>query len=181
MKSTCRLLVVIATLTVGFVRPAAAEEMPMKSELLSAYAKIADALASDDLGGAKAAAGALAEPAGTAGQKQMAEQAARISKASNISAAREQFKALSLSIEPLAAGVDGYTVMTCTMAKADWVQTAGDVRNPYYGKSMLSCGETKKSDGAGDHNHSGDKGSGHGCGDSTPHQEHAGQKQHGCG
>lgn len=181
MKSTFRFFLVIAALAVGLVRPVSAEDASMKSELLSAYAKIVDALAADDLGGAKAAANTLAEHAGTAGQKEMAEQAARISKALSISVAREQFKALSISIEPLAAGVDSYTVMTCTMAKADWVQTAGDVRNPYYGKSMLSCGEAKKSDEAGDHNHSGDKGSGHGCGDSTPHQEHAGQKQHGCG
>lgn len=171
MKSTFRILVVIATFAVGFVRLASAADMPMKSELLSAYAKIADALASDDLGGATAAAGALAEHAGMAGQKQMAEQAARISKASNISAAREQFKALSLSIEPLAAGVEAYTVMTCAMAKADWVQTAGDVRNPYYGKSMLSCGEAKKVDGP----------SGHGCGEAAPNQDHSAHGKHGCG
>ncbi|WP_158305511.1 DUF3347 domain-containing protein [Opitutus terrae] len=141
--------------------------------------KIADALAADNLAAARAAATALTDYAGVAGQKQIAEQALDISKAADIAAARGRFKSLTLAIEPLAAGVDGYTVMTCAMAKADWVQASGDVKNPYFGKSMLSCGEPKKIDSASGHNH-GD-GSGHGCGDATSDQGHAGHGQHGCG
>ena len=30
---------------------------------------------------------------------------------------------------------------TCPMAKAKWIQKPGPLRNPYYGKSMLDCGE----------------------------------------
>lgn len=30
---------------------------------------------------------------------------------------------------------------TCPMAKAKWVQKNTSLRNPYYGKSMLECGE----------------------------------------
>lgn len=30
---------------------------------------------------------------------------------------------------------------TCPMARANWVQKNGALRNPYYGKSMLECGE----------------------------------------
>jgi hypothetical protein len=30
---------------------------------------------------------------------------------------------------------------TCPMAKAKWIQKPGTLRNPYYGKSMLDCGE----------------------------------------
>lgn len=30
---------------------------------------------------------------------------------------------------------------TCPMAKANWIQRPGALRNPYYGKSMLECGE----------------------------------------
>ena len=29
----------------------------------------------------------------------------------------------------------------CPMAKAKWIQKPGSLRNPYYGKSMLDCGE----------------------------------------
>lgn len=30
---------------------------------------------------------------------------------------------------------------SCPMAKARWIQKPGSLRNPYYGKSMLDCGE----------------------------------------
>jgi hypothetical protein len=30
---------------------------------------------------------------------------------------------------------------SCPMAKAKWIQKPGSLRNPYYGKSMLDCGE----------------------------------------
>lgn len=30
---------------------------------------------------------------------------------------------------------------TCPMAKAKWIQKPGPLRNPYYGKEMLECGE----------------------------------------
>lgn len=30
---------------------------------------------------------------------------------------------------------------TCPMAKAKWVQKPGPIKNPYYGKEMLECGE----------------------------------------
>lgn len=30
---------------------------------------------------------------------------------------------------------------SCPMAAAKWVQKKGELRNPYYGKSMLECGE----------------------------------------
>jgi hypothetical protein len=33
------------------------------------------------------------------------------------------------------------TKVTCSMAKAKWVQKSGPIANPYYGKSMLRCGE----------------------------------------
>lgn len=32
----------------------------------------------------------------------------------------------------------------CPMAKADWLQSKAEVRNPYYGASMLSCGSSKE-------------------------------------
>lgn len=34
-----------------------------------------------------------------------------------------------------------YQQATCPMAKAKWLQKTGSLRNPYYGKSMLDCGE----------------------------------------
>lgn len=33
------------------------------------------------------------------------------------------------------------TTASCPMAGAKWIQRNGSLRNPYYGKSMLECGE----------------------------------------
>jgi hypothetical protein len=44
----------------------------------------------------------------------------------------------------LTQGQPGLFVMTCPMARADWVQTDKKVRNPYMGKVMLECGGLKK-------------------------------------
>ena len=30
---------------------------------------------------------------------------------------------------------------SCPMASAQWIQKSGTIKNPYYGKSMLECGE----------------------------------------
>ncbi len=35
----------------------------------------------------------------------------------------------------------GLMKATCPMAAANWIQKNGALRNPYYGKSMLECGE----------------------------------------
>lgn len=35
----------------------------------------------------------------------------------------------------------GLITASCPMAEAKWIQKNGPLRNPYYGKSMLECGE----------------------------------------
>lgn len=37
--------------------------------------------------------------------------------------------------------LDGLTKAYCPHAKAEWIQKDSALRNPYYGKSMLECGE----------------------------------------
>jgi hypothetical protein len=171
MKITLRFLLVVAALAAGSVQLASAKDAPMKSEVLSAYVKIADALAADDLAAAQASATALAGSADIADQFQIAKQAIAVAKAADLATAREGFKVLSTSIEPLAASEKGYVVMTCTMANADWVQTSSELKNPYLGKAMLNCGEPKKAGAK----------PGHGCGESSPDAGHAGHAQPGCG
>lgn len=142
--SSLRLLLVVGFL-VSLVRLGAADAMNMKSDILSSYAKISAALAADDLASAKKAATAVAEHAGMSDSKDIATKANAVAKATKIDAARDAFKALSAAVEPLAKGEKGYVVMHCPMLKADWVQTSSKVQNPYYGKSMLTCGEPKSS------------------------------------
>ena len=64
---------------------------------------------------------------------------------SSIANARKAFRALSEEVIPLAEGDSDYVLLTCSMAHGgDWVQSKGEVRNPYFGKAMLTCGAPKK-------------------------------------
>lgn len=61
----------------------------------------------------------------------------------NIEELRTSFKPLSeiyLAKVP-AAELKGLIKANCPMASARWIQKEGALRNPYYGKSMLECGE----------------------------------------
>lgn len=139
-------------LVTGFVlslaRLTAADSMnmkgDMKSEILSSYVKVSAALAADDLAAAKTAAATVADHAGMSdANKAIAPKATAVAKAKNIDAARDAFKPLSAAVEPLAEGEKGYIVMNCPMKNADWVQTSNEVKNPYFGKAMLTCGGPK--------------------------------------
>lgn len=153
LHRVARALLIAGVFSAGFLRLGAAEVMPKKAELLSAYVQTSDALASDDFAAAKSAAGILVDKAGNADQPVIAKQAGAVANAVDISAARKAFKPLSVTIESLAVGEKGYTIMTCSMAKADWVQTSAEVKNPYLGQAMQTCGEPKVIDPAPSHKH----------------------------
>jgi Protein of unknown function (DUF3347) len=114
------------------------------SAVLDSYIKVSDALAKDDLAAAKTAATALVEISKTEKQDAVSTEAAKVSEAKSIGAARKAFKTVSAKAEKLAAGKDGYHVMTCPMVKADWVQNKTAIENPYMGQAMLDCGMEKK-------------------------------------
>jgi hypothetical protein len=113
-------------------------------EIVKAYLPVADALAADDLGKAQASAATLAKQADADGMKAIYDPALALVHAADLKAARTAFKVLSAEVEPLVAGNKDYVVMHCPMARADWVQTDAKVRNPYYGKMMLTCGAPKE-------------------------------------
>lgn len=137
-------LFVLVGFVLGLARLGAADSMNMKSEILSSYVKISAALAADDFAAAKTSSAAVAEHAGMSDMnKAIAAKATAVAKAKDIAAARDAFKSLSAAVEPLAAGEKGYIVMNCPMMHADWIQTSKDVKNPYYGKMMLTCGAPK--------------------------------------
>jgi hypothetical protein len=120
--------------------------------VLTHYSKIETALASDKLDGVADAANAIAKLVTDDSKKTLpatiATEAAALGKAKDIKDAREEFKKLSASlIDYLAkekAETGQYFEMYCGMAQASWLQTDKAVKNPYYGASMLKCGELKK-------------------------------------
>lgn len=115
-------------------------------ELITSYEKISAALAADDLKTAQSAAKDFTCWAECMDNKALTEQIAKVEKAASIDDARAAFKTVSATVIPLAekTGAGPYFVMTCPMAKADWIQTDKTLANPYYGASMLRCGTVKK-------------------------------------
>lgn len=101
-------------------------------QFLARYEKVHSALAADDLGAAKTAAGDLGE------------EGAALAKSNSLKEARAAFEKLSDKAKQLVTGQSGYYVVNCPMLKKDWVQTSEKIANPYGGKEMATCGEIKK-------------------------------------
>jgi hypothetical protein len=137
-----------AVVVAGLITVPASAKDASKEEAacLKAYHQVHDALAKDDLAGAKKSASDLAEKATAAKSDSMAQHARELGKSDSLESAREHFKPISAECIKMAAGVGGQYVFTCPMAKADWLQTdSKQVSNPYMGKKMPTCGSLKKS------------------------------------
>ncbi len=73
-------------------------------------------------------------------------------KGEKLSEVREQYKELSQAVIDLLQGVtfrarDEHLTLYveyCSMAEAHWVQNIPEIHNPYFGSSMLRCGEQKE-------------------------------------
>ena len=144
MKRTLTILSVLAAALITAPAPAkeASKEM---AACLKAYHEVHDALAKDDLAGAKKAASDLAEKATPAKCVSTAQHASELAKSTSLESAREHFKPISEECIKMAEGVDGQYVFHCPMAKSQWLQTDNKkVSNPYMGKKMPTCGSLKK-------------------------------------
>lgn len=110
---------------------------------LTNYLKLQDALASDDFKTATTAHQALCE---TDLKKVKTDYKNCGTKFKDMDELRTSFKKLSDVFISKADKKDmtGLMVATCPMAEAKWIQKEGSIRNPYYGKSMLACGEKVK-------------------------------------
>jgi hypothetical protein len=108
--------------------------------VLRAYIDGQEALADDDLGEARRAFTRLAAAVGEPAVSRLAKQAAS---APDLAGARAAYKPLSEALVRLPWPA-AYQPMYCPMfegnAGATWVQKAGPVANPYYGKAMPRCG-----------------------------------------
>ena len=118
--------------------------------VLDPYFRIQSALSDDTTEGVRADATAIATAAGALGQPgaPIARAAGTLAGAPDLAAARLAFGTLSDAVVAYAdaagsATGDGVHVMFCPMVDKQWLQKGEAVRNPYYGKSMLACGEKK--------------------------------------
>ena len=123
---------------------------PAKS-VYDSYLKIQTELVKDSLKGVSENAIAIAKAVRGDDMKMLpsdvATQADALAKAKDLKSAREAFKPLSNSlIKYLAdnkAGAGVYHEAYCPMAKASWLQSGKDIKNPYLGQEMPSCGVLK--------------------------------------
>ena len=69
-----------------------------------------------------------------------------ISKTVDVAAQRTAFKVLSTNMIALAKATKPAKtyVQYCPMVKASWLSESRNVKNPYYGNDMLTCGSTRE-------------------------------------
>ena len=148
MISRPRVSVALALLVLGFSAVSAqAGDIPKTA--LAPYMAIQTALAADSLAEAQKAAATFITQVGALGaayEKGIAP-SRKIAAAADIKAARAAFGELSdvmLAWAGEGTGGTGVRVAYCPMAKKSWLQTGGEIANPYYGSSMLRCGTFTK-------------------------------------
>jgi hypothetical protein len=139
-------VVFVALLSVGS-SVAASESL---KAVVESYVTIQSQLAADKVADVKAPARAIAARAATMGKEgaDLAKAANSLEQASDLKSARDAFGALTDAV--IAAGkaegwkdVEGVRLAFCPMVKQSWLQKEQQIRNPYYGSGMLTCGEFK--------------------------------------
>ncbi|WP_345765733.1 DUF3347 domain-containing protein [Chryseobacterium endophyticum] len=125
------------------------------SKLYQNYIAIKSALASDDADKTSKAASEFIKTASAIDYKKVSEgnlnilrkDATAISEARSITTQRETFMNLSDNMIALAKeyklSESPVYVQYCPMADGSWLSDESKIANPYYGKSMLTCGNVK--------------------------------------
>ena len=160
MKTIPILLALGCSAFLGSAARAHDKNAPLNEEqkaFLAQYESVRTALAADDLVATKKAASAItteskAVPAESLTPEQRERQTSfaatvkKIASADSLNIARDGFKQLSKRAVHYAGGKPGYYIAHCSMVpneEGDWIQTSANISNPYYGKSMLTCGSIK--------------------------------------
>ncbi len=129
---------------------------------LTTYYGLKDALVESNVEAASSHAGDLVKaldavevPKMTAAQKadweklgtRIRTDASHIAKNKDLEHQREHFMKLSNNMYALVSGFKANEAEAylhyCPMKKASWLSTSKDVKNPYYGSKMLTCGSIK--------------------------------------
>ena len=145
MKAFGALLLVAAVVTSAGVQ--ASESL---KAIVQSYLALHSQLAMDKMDDLKGPARAIAAQAATLGKggAELGKAASRLESATDLKTARDAFSALTDAV--IAAGkaegwkdVEGVRLAFCPMVRRSWLQKDQQIRNPYYGTSMLTCGEFK--------------------------------------
>src|SRR6266478_6008132 len=155
MKLTSLAITLTAAIGLLFTQTARAADDPALMEPVKSvydhYLAIQTELAKDSIKGVDEHANAIAKAVKGDEMKMLspdvAKQAEALAKAKDLKSAREAFKPLSASlIKYLAdhkAGKGAYHEAYCPVVKSSWLQKGTEIKNPYMGSEMLSCGVLK--------------------------------------
>jgi DNA-binding transcriptional regulator WhiA len=145
------LLIAIAAIT--FPYGTFAQDSTKASPLLSHYYALKDALVAGNSNQAASHAEAFQKAAGSIDPKTGSEvnlsslikDAGKISTTKDLKKQREYFASFSTGMTTLAKAVKlsdkPVYLAYCPMKKAAWLTSSKAIKNPYYGSSMLTCGE----------------------------------------
>jgi tetrahydromethanopterin S-methyltransferase subunit E len=126
------------------------------SNLLTSYYNIKNALVSGDAASASTNAEQFLRTANAIDFKVISEgnlhilskDAGKISGTKDLSKQREYFAGLSSNMAEVARAVklnsQPIYLQYCPMKKSLWLSSEKGIKNPYYGSSMLSCGEVRE-------------------------------------
>lgn len=121
-------------------------EDPLVDKVFQNYLNLRSALVNSDAGEAATAAGNMAETFADA-RPQLRDLAQAIADTDDLAVQRQHFSELTAGMgDVLEEEISGGTIyrMHCPMAfdgaGADWYSEVDEVRNPYFGDKMLTCG-----------------------------------------
>jgi len=147
MKKMIWLSALVITLT-GAVSARAAE---LPKTLVDPYLQVQAALASDKFEPVATNAQAIGAAAATLGPdaELLASAAKKLEAAKDIAAARTAFGEVSTALVAYAEKTKSelgaeLRVAYCPMVNRPWLQKDKEIKNPYYGAAMISCGSFKK-------------------------------------
>ena len=145
-----QLIFVLAALLLVGRTPASAADL--STSLTDPYLRIHVSLADDKMDGVTASAKAIGDQALQLGAKAqpIAKSAAKLAVAKDLNAARTAFGELSDAMVAYAKATGAtfgpdINLAVCPMVQKPWLQKGTKITNPYFGKSMLTCGDIKKS------------------------------------
>jgi hypothetical protein len=151
-----KIFFLVMLLTTSFLQKSFAQDSTQQNQLfqlLSQYYSIKDALVSGNSNTAASKAEEFIKTANTIDYKLISEgninallkDASPISETRDIKMQREHFANLSNNMVTLAKAMKFTTqpiyLAYCPMKKANWLSNDKAIKNPYYGSSMLTCGQ----------------------------------------
>jgi len=146
------LVTVVCLAAASMARPLKLHAAEPLQAIVESYLQIHSQLVTDKTDGVKAAAGAIVKQAASMGANGAAigKAATAVASAADLKTTRQAFGPLSDAViaavsasGPATKKELGLKLAFCPMVNRSWLQKEDKIRNPYYGSTMLVCGEMR--------------------------------------